>query len=53
MGLIIKFVDSAEIDVKMKKLLKYILDLIFNLDQDEFKDIATALGYFTQIDSEI
>ena len=44
-GLIIKFANSAEIDVKMKKLLKFILDLIFKFDQEEFTDIATALGY--------
>lgn len=44
-GLIIKFVNSSEIDVKMKKLLKFVLDLVFKLDEEEFKDIATALGY--------
>ena len=44
-GLIIKYANSTEVDVKMKKLLKFILDLIFKLDQEEFSDIATALGY--------
>lgn len=49
MGLIIKFANSAEVDAKMKKLLKFILDLIFKLDQEEFTDIATALGYNSKV----
>lgn len=44
-SLLIKFANSQEADLKMKKLLKFILDLIYKLDQEEFSNIATALGY--------